>query len=62
MFLFLPPGVWTRTKWKGIAENNQIKDMSIHESYEYWDEHVFDEFGDVLEVKEFQFSFKKKNI
>lgn len=43
-----------------MAENNQIKDMSIHEASEYWDEHDFDEFGDVLEVKELQFSFKKK--
>ena len=43
-----------------MAEDNQIKDMSIHEASEYWDEHDFDEFGDVLEVKEFQFYFKKK--
>ena len=43
-----------------MTKNNQIKDMSIYEASEFWDEHDFDEFGDVLEVKDLQFSFKKK--
>ena len=43
-----------------MKKNNQKKDMSIYEASDYWDEHDFSEFDDVLEVKDLQFSFKKK--
>ena len=36
------------------------KDMSIYEASDFWDEHDFGEFDDVQEVKEIEFSFKKK--
>ncbi len=34
--------------------------MSIYEASDYWDEHDFSEFDDVVEVKDLQFSFKRK--
>lgn len=34
--------------------------MSIYEASDYWDEHDFSEFDDVLEVKNLQFSFKRQ--
>jgi hypothetical protein len=36
------------------------KDMTIHEASAIWDEHGFDEFDDVHEVEEIQFSLKRK--
>ncbi len=43
-----------------MEKNNQKKDMSIYEASDYWDEHDFSEFDDVVEVKDLQFSFKRK--
>jgi hypothetical protein len=43
-----------------MEKNNQKKDMSVYEASDYWDEHDFSEFDDVLEVKDLQFSFKRK--
>jgi hypothetical protein len=43
-----------------MEKNNQKKDMSIYEASDYWDEHDFTEFNDVLEVKDLKFSFKRK--
>lgn len=41
-------------------KNNAIKDMSIYEASDFWDEHDFDEFGDFEEVTEIQFLLKKE--
>ena len=43
-----------------MGKNNSIKDMSINEASDFWDEHDFGEFDDVQEVDELKFSFKKK--
>ena len=41
-------------------KENKDKDMSIYEASDFWDEHDFGEFDDVQEVKEIEFSLKKK--
>jgi hypothetical protein len=43
-----------------MGKNKSIKDMSIDEASDFWDEHDFGEFDDVQEVDELKFSFKKK--
>jgi len=43
-----------------MEKNKNIKDMSINEASDFWDEHDFGEFNDVQEVGDIQFSFKKK--
>ena len=43
-----------------MGKNKSIKDMSINEASDFWDEHEFGEFDDVQEVDEVKFSFKKK--
>jgi hypothetical protein len=43
-----------------MKKSKQIKDMSIYEASEFWDEHDFSEFEDVSEVKNMQFSLIKK--
>lgn len=43
-----------------MGKNRDLKDMSIHEASDFWDEHDFGEFNDVQEVDELKFSFKKK--
>ena len=43
-----------------MEKNRNIKDMSIYEASDFWDEHDFGEFDDVQEVDEIQFTFKKK--
>ena len=43
-----------------MINNNEDKDISIYEASDYWDEHDFSECDDVREVKDLQFSFKKK--
>ena len=43
-----------------MRKNRDLKDMSIHEACDFWDEHDFGEFDDVQEVKEIQFLLKKK--
>ncbi len=47
-------------KRKDMKENKEIKDMSIYEASEFWDEHDFSEFTDVVEMKDVSFSVKKK--
>ena len=37
-----------------------IKDMSIYEASDFWDDHDFGEFDDIEEVKDMRFSLKKK--
>jgi hypothetical protein len=36
------------------------KDMTIHEASDFWDDHGFDEFEDITEVEEIEFSLKRK--
>ncbi len=43
-----------------MGKDKNIKDMSIHEASDFWDEHEFGEFDDVQEVDEIQFTLKKK--
>jgi hypothetical protein len=43
-----------------MVKNKNIKDMSINEASDFWDEHDFGEFDDVQAVSEVQFSLKKK--
>ena len=43
-----------------MPKNKEIKDMSIYEASDYWDEHDFDEFGDFEEVSDVKFSLKKR--
>jgi len=43
-----------------MGKNKDIKDMSIYEASDFWDEHDFGEFDDVQGVNEIQFSLKKK--
>lgn len=43
-----------------MKESNKLKDRSIYEASEFWDEHDFTEFKDVQEIKDIHFSVKKK--
>ena len=44
-----------------MGENEgHIKDMSIYEASDFWDEHDFGEFDDVQEAGDIQFALKKK--
>jgi hypothetical protein len=43
-----------------MGKNKSVKEMSINEASDFWDEHDFGEFDDVQEVAEVKFSFKKK--
>jgi hypothetical protein len=43
-----------------MKKNKQIKDMSLYEASDFWDEHAFTESGDVQEVRDIRFSLKKK--
>ena len=43
-----------------MGKNKKIKDMTLNEASDFWDEHDFGEFDDIQEVNDIQFSFKKK--
>ena len=43
-----------------MKKSKQIKDMSVYEASDFWDEHNFSEFEDVQEVKDIRFSLTKK--
>jgi len=43
-----------------MGKNKDIKDMSIYEASDFWDEHDFGEFDDIEEVNGFQFSLERK--
>ena len=43
-----------------MEKSENIKDMSIYQASDFWDEHDFEEFDDVREEKEMQFLLKKK--
>jgi len=43
-----------------MGKSKNLKDMSINDASDFWDEHDFGEFDDVQEVDEIKLSFKKK--
>jgi len=43
-----------------MKQSKKIKDMSIYEASDFWDEREFGEFNDIEETKEITFSLKKK--
>jgi hypothetical protein len=43
-----------------MEKNKEVKDMSIYEASDFWDEHDFSQFDDVVEVKDMRFSLSKK--
>jgi len=43
-----------------MKQSKKLKDMTVYEASEFWDEHEFGEFTDVSETKEIKFAFKKK--
>ena len=45
-----------------MEKGKAIKDMSIYEASDFWDEHDFDGFGDFEEVTDIQFSLKKRSM
>ena len=45
---------------KKSIQSEKIKDMSIYEASEFWDEHDFSEFEGVEEIGDVRFLLKKK--
>jgi hypothetical protein len=43
-----------------MKKGKKLKEMSIYEASDFWDEHDFTEFEDVGEVKDIRFSLSKK--
>lgn len=43
-----------------MKKSKTIKDMSIYEASDFWDEHDFGEFEDVEEIKGMRFIAKKR--
>jgi hypothetical protein len=43
-----------------MRKHKKIKDMSLNEASDFWDEHDFGEFDDIKEVDEIGFSLKTK--
>lgn len=43
-----------------MKKAKQVKDMSIHEASQFWDEHDLSEFQDVTETRDVDFALKKK--
>ncbi len=43
-----------------MKKNKAIRDMSLYEASDFWDEHDFGEFDDIKEVRDLRFSLKKK--
>ncbi|MBM4333891.1 MAG: hypothetical protein FJ117_22195 [Deltaproteobacteria bacterium] len=43
-----------------MRKDKKIKDMSIYEASEFWDDHNFLEFEDIEEIENVRFSLKKK--
>jgi len=43
-----------------MKKSKELRDMSVYEASEFWDEHDFSEFGDIAETQEVRFSLKKK--
>ncbi len=45
-----------------MKKNKEIKEMPLYEASDFWDEHDFEEFDDIKEVREIKFSLKKKYV
>ena len=43
-----------------MKKSKEIKDMSLYEASDFWDEHDFGEFDDVKELRDVRFSLRKK--
>ncbi len=43
-----------------MKQSKKIKDMTIYEASDFWDEHEFGEFEDIEEVKDMRFALKKR--
>lgn len=43
-----------------MSASKKLKEMTIHEASDFWDEHDFTEFKDVEEVKDIKFELHKK--
>lgn len=43
-----------------MKKSKKIKEMTIYEASDFWDEHDFGEFDNIKEVREIRFSLKKK--
>jgi len=43
-----------------MKKNKELKEMSIMEASDFWDEHDFSEFEDVKIAKDIRFSLEKK--
>ena len=43
-----------------MKRNKEIKDISLYEASDFWDEHDFGEFDDIKEVRDIRSSLKKK--
>lgn len=43
-----------------MEKNSNMKDISVYEASDFWDEHDFGEFDDVKEEKEMQFLLRRK--
>ena len=43
-----------------MGKNRQHNDMSVYEASDFWDDHDFDEFDGIKEVKDFAFSPRAK--
>jgi hypothetical protein len=47
-------------KESAMRKSKILKDMSIYEASDFWDDHDFSEFDDVQEIKDVQFRLIKK--
>jgi hypothetical protein len=47
-------------KGNDMKKSKDIREMSIYEASDFWDEHDFGEFDDVEEIKDVKFSLNKK--
>ena len=43
-----------------MRKSRKLKEMTIYEASEFWDEHDFTEFEDVEEMKDIRFELRKK--
>ncbi|RZB34749.1 MAG: hypothetical protein SRB1_00517 [Desulfobacteraceae bacterium Eth-SRB1] len=43
-----------------MEKSENIRDMSVYEASDFWDEHDFEEFDDIQEEKKMQFVLKKR--
>ncbi len=43
-----------------MEKDENLRDISIYEASDFWDEHDFLEYDDVTEVDQIEFSIKKK--